>query len=158
MLEIKNKIKMVVSDFDGIFTDGSITINHDGSTSKRLSYLDIMAVSMLLKNGYKFAIISGEKSSAIDYLANKFDIQDVHQDIRQKAPVLQALMTKYSLKPNEVAYIGDDFNDIDSLNSVDNRFTVPNANFRVKNLPNIQITDAQGGAGAFRELVDSILF
>ena len=68
MLEIKNKIKMVVSDFDGIFTDGTITINHDGSTSKTLSYLDIMAVSMLMKNGYKFAIISGEKSSTISNL------------------------------------------------------------------------------------------
>ena len=134
MLEIKNKIKMVVSDFDGIFTDGTIVVNQDGSTAKKLSYLDIMAVSMLLKNGYKFAIISGEKSAAIDYLVNKFDIVDVHQDIRLKAPVLQALMNKYSLKPHEVAYIGDDFNDIDSLNSVDNRFTVPNANFRVKRL------------------------
>ena len=158
MLEIKNKIKMIVSDFDGIFTDGSIIINNDGSTSKKLSYLDIMAVSMLIKNGYKFAIISGEKSSAIDYLANKFDLTDVYQDIRQKAPVLQELMAKYSLKSNEVAYIGDDFNDIDSLNSVENRFTVPNANFRVKNVLNIQITEARGGAGAFRELVDSILF
>lgn len=158
MLEIKNKIKMIISDFDGVFTDGSITINHDGSTSKKISFLDIMAVSMLIKNGYKFAIISGEKSSAIDYLANKFDIQDVYQDIRQKAPVLQSLMEKYSLKSYEVAYIGDDFNDIDSLNSVDNRFTVPNANFRVKNVPNIQITQARGGDGAFRELVDSILF
>lgn len=158
MLEIKNKIKMVVSDFDGIFTDGTIVVNQDGSTAKKLSYLDIMAVSMLLKNGYKFAIISGEKSAAIDYLVNKFDIVDVHQDIRLKAPVLQALMNKYSLKPHEVAYIGDDFNDIDSLNSVDNRFTVPNANFRVKNVPNIQITQANGGNGAFRELVDSILF
>ena len=158
MLEIKNKIKMVVSDFDGIFTDGTITINHDGSTSKTLSYLDIMAVSMLMKNGYKFAIISGEKSSAIDYLANKFDIVDVHQDIRQKATILLELMAKYNLKPHEVAYIGDDFNDVDCLNSVDNRFTVPNANFRVKNVTNIQITQAKGGAGAFRELVDSILF
>ncbi len=158
MLQIKKKIKMVVSDFDGIFTDGTITINHDGSTSKTLSYLDIMAVSMLIKNGYKFAIISGEKSSAIDYLANKFDIVDVYQDIRQKAPVLLDLMAKYNLKPHEVAYIGDDFNDIDSLNSVDNRFTVPNANFRVKNVANIQVTQALGGAGAFRELVDSILF
>ena len=158
MVKIKNKIKMIVSDFDGIFTDGTITINHDGSSSKKLSYLDIMAVSMLIKNGYKFAIISGEKSAAIDYLANKFDIVDVHQDIRVKATVLQTIMEKYSLKPNEVAYIGDDFNDIDSLNSVDNRFTVPNANFRVKNVPNIQITEARGGEGAFRELVDSILF
>lgn len=158
MLEIKRKIKLVVSDFDGIFTDGSIIINQDGSTSKRLSFLDIMAVSMLIKNGYKFAVISGEKSTAIEYLANKFDLADVYQDIRIKAPVVQALMKKYSLKPYEVAYIGDDFNDIDALNSVENRFTVPNANYRVKNVDDIQITTANGGNGAFRELVDALLF
>ena len=114
MLEIKRKIKLIISDFDGIFTDGSILINQDGSTSKRLSYLDIMAVSMLIKNGYKFALVSGEKSAAIDYLANKFDLEDVYQDIRIKAPVVQAVMKKYGLKPQEVAYMGDDFNDIDA--------------------------------------------
>ena len=67
-------------------------------------------------------------------------------------------MKKYNLKSNEVAYIGDDFNDIDALNSVENKFTVPNANYRVKTVKGIQITEAQGGNGAFRELVDAILF
>lgn len=158
MLAIKNKIKLIISDFDGIFTDGSIIINQDGSVSKRLSFLDVMAVSMLIKNGYKFAIISGEASPAIDYLVNKFDLSEVYQDIRIKAPVVQNLMKKYSLKPNEVAYIGDDVNDIEALNLVENRFCVPNANYRVKNIPDVQITDAQGGNGAFRELVDALLF
>ena len=158
MLEIKHKIKLVISDFDGIFTDGCITINQDGSTSKKISFLDIMAVSMLKKNGVKFAIVSGERSTAIEYLVNKFDIEEVYQDIRVKAPVVQALMKKYKLKPNEVAYIGDDFNDIDALNSVENKFTVPNANYRVKAVKGVQITEAQGGNGAFRELVDAILF
>ena len=158
MLKIKNKIKLIISDFDGIFTDGCINVHNDGSTSKKLSFHDIMAVSMLKKNGLKFAIISGEKSTAIEYLANKFDVEDVYQDIRVKAPVVCALMKKYNLKSNEVAYIGDDFNDIDALNSVENKFTVPNANYRVKTVKGIQITEAQGGNGAFRELVDAILF
>ena len=158
MLQIKNSIKFVVSDFDGIFTDGCITVSEDGSVSKKLSFLDIMAVSMLIKKGIGFAVISGEKSAAIDYLANKFDIEDVYQDIRCKAPILQNIMRKYDLKPSEVAYIGDDFNDIEALNSVENRFTVPNANYKVKEVEGIQITEAFGGAGGFRELVDSILF
>lgn len=157
MIKIKNRIKLIISDFDGIFTDGKVIVNQDGSTSKKLSFLDIMGVSLLIKNGYKVAIISGDKSTAIDYLANKFDMEDVHQDIRIKEPIVKSLMKKYSLNPSEVAYIGDDFNDIDALNSVENRFTVPNANFRVKNVENIQVTEAQGGNGAFRELADAIL-
>lgn len=158
MIKIKNRIKLIISDFDGIFTDGKVIVNQDGSTSKKLSFLDIMGVSLLIKNGYKVAIISGDKSTAIDYLANKFDMEDVHQDIRIKEPIVKSLMKKYSLNPSEVAYIGDDFNDIDALNYVENRFTVPNANFRVKNVENIQVTEAQGGNGAFRELADAILF
>lgn len=157
MLVIKNDIKLVISDFDGIFTDGSIIINQDGSTSKKISFSDIMAVSMLVKSGYKFAVVSGEKSPAIDYLTNKFDIEDVHQGIRCKAPVVLELMKKYNLKPAQVAYIGDDINDIDALNSVENRFTVPNANYKVKKVPDIQITMSNGGNGAFRELVDAII-
>lgn len=158
MLKINNKIKLIVSDFDGIFTDGCVIINQDGSTSKKLSFMDIMAVSMLIKNGYKLAIISGEKSAAIDYLVQKFNLEDVYQGIRVKAPVLLKLMDKYNLKPEEVAYIGDDFNDIEALNLVENRFTVPNANYKVKAITNVQITEASGGSGAFRELVDSLLF
>lgn len=157
MLVINNDVRLIISDFDGIFTDGSIIINQDGSTSKKISFPDIMAVSMLVKNGFKFAVISGEKSPAIDYLTNKFDIEDVYQDIRIKAPVVIQLMKKYGLKPSQVAYIGDDINDIGALNSVENRFTVPNANYKVKSIQNIQITEASGGNGAFRELVDAII-
>ncbi len=157
MLKFENEIKLIISDFDGIFTDGSIYISEDGKTSKRLHFMDIMAVSMLLKNGYKFAIVSGENSAASEYLKKKFDLEDVFGGIRIKAPIVEQLLEKYSLKPCEVIYIGDDFNDIGAMKLVSNRVTVPNANFKVKEVENVQITSAFGGNGAFREVSDTLI-
>ncbi len=97
MLRIDNKIKLIISDFDGIFTDGKVIVNCDGSTSKRLSFLDVMGVSLLIKNNIKLAIISGDKSSAIDYIANRFSLEDVYQDIRVKFPIVLELIKKYNL-------------------------------------------------------------
>mgnify|MGYP006347661455 CR=1 FL=1 len=61
----KHNIKLFICDFDGIFTDGKLTVYSDGKTSKVIDYKDIMAIANLLKKNIKFAIISGEKSSAM---------------------------------------------------------------------------------------------
>ena len=66
-------------------------------------------------------------------------------------------MDKYYLTPEEVVYIGDDINDIICLETVKYKVTVPNANWQIKNIRNIQITQNNGGDGAFREVVDSII-
>ena len=72
MLKIKNDIKLVISDFDGIFTDGGVYVMDGGKTAKKINYIDVMAVSLLLKRGIKIAIISGEVSPALNFIKNKF--------------------------------------------------------------------------------------
>lgn len=157
MQDISKKIKLVISDFDGIFTDGSILINEDGKTAKRLHFLDIMGVSNLKKANIKFALVSGENSAAMEFLKNKFGLDEVHGGIRIKAPLVAELMKKYNAAPEETAYIGDDINDIEALMLVKNRFTVPGAHKRVKETENIFITSFPGGNGAFREISDKVL-
>ena len=56
---------MVISDFDGIFTDNTIYIDEDGKISRKINFRDVMGISLLIKNGFEFGIISGEKNSAI---------------------------------------------------------------------------------------------
>ena len=81
-LPFKNKIKLIASDFDGILTDGGLYLSTNGDDSfKKVNYKDIMGISLWLKSGGKFAIISGDKSKAIDTLAEKFNLEDVHQGI-----------------------------------------------------------------------------
>ena len=154
---LPNTIKFVITDFDGVCTDNCVYIDSKGELSRKLNFKDIMAFSLLKKNGFKVGIISGEKNSAIDKIAETFKIDEVHQNIRIKIDILKDLVDKYYLTPEEVVYIGDDVNDIMCLETVKYKVTVPTANWKVKQIPNIQITKNNGGDGAFREVVDSII-
>ncbi len=156
-LNLSSKIKLIVSDFDGIFTDNSVYIFDDGNAAKKLSYKDIMGVSVALKNGIDVAIVSGAESTAINFLADKFELAGVHQNIRHKLPILEEMMTKYNLSADEVLYLGDDINDIECLCKVKYPVTVKEANKSVLQLEQIQITQAECGNGAFREVVDNIV-
>lgn len=156
-LNIPKTIKMVISDFDGVMTDGCIYVDENLSISRKVHFKDIMAVSLLKKAGIKLAFISGEKNPLMDLLAQRFDIKENHQDIRIKIDVLKSIVERYNLKEGEFLYIGDDINDIDCLNFSSIKITVPNSTPRVKKVDGIQITNESGGSGAFREVVDCLL-
>ena len=155
MLKLSKEIKMIISDFDGVFTDGSVYISEKNDVQKKLNFKDIMGVSMLIKAGYNFGIISGEQSNILNYFKEKFNIKEIHGGIRQKGIVLNEIMQKYKLLPSEVLYIGDDINDIPAMELVDYRIAPKNLNpiltVKVKNL---QITENYGGNGAIREIAD----
>ena len=113
MSEIKlpNSIKMVITDFDGVVTDNCVYVNEDFTMSRKLNFKDVMGFSILKKNGYEIAIISGEKNSAIEIMARKFNIKEIHQNIRIKIDVLKSIVEHYGLSDEEFVYIGDDIND-----------------------------------------------
>ena len=157
-LQLSKKIKMVVSDFDGVFTDGSIYISEKNEVQKKLNFKDIMGVSILVKAGIDFAIISGEKSNILDYFKEKFNLKEIHGGIRQKGFVLSDIMERYGLKSDEVLYIGDDINDISAMELVDYRIAPKNVNPIVTvKVSNLQITESYGGNGAIREIADTLV-
>lgn len=157
MLNLPKSIKMVITDFDGIITDNCVYIDANGNMTRKLNFKDVMAFSILKKNGYKIGIISGEGNSAIQVINEKFQLDEVHQNIRIKIDVLKSIIAKYNLNDDEYVYIGDDINDIESLNYAKNKITVPNAVDKVKEIDAIQITLKNGGDGAFREVVDCLI-
>ena len=157
MLNLPKSIKMVITDFDGIITDNCVYIDANGNMTRKLNFKDVMAFSILKKNGYKIGIISGEENSAIQVINEKFQLDEVHQNIRIKIDVLKSIIAKYNLNDDEYVYIGDDINDIESLNYAKNKITVPNAVDKVKEIDAIQITLKNGGDGAFREVVDCLI-
>lgn len=116
-----------------------------------------MAFSILTKNDYNIAIISGEKNSAIDILAKKFNVAEVHQNIRIKIDVLQKIIEKYNLTQEDYVYIGDDVNDKMCLEYAKYKVTVPHAVDKIKNIEGIQITKNVAGDGAFREVADCLI-
>ncbi len=157
-LILSKKIKMIISDFDGVFTDGSLYIGKSYDDSyKKVSYKDVMGVSLAIKRGLKVAIISGEKTPAIDVIAQKFALDDVFQDIRDKATVVASIMAKHNFSADEVVYLGDDVNDIEAMKLVNYRVAPKNAVDKVKQVENIQISENFGAEGVFREVVDNII-
>ncbi len=156
MLNLPKSIKMVITDFDGIITDNCVYIDASGNMTRKLNFKDVMAFSILKKKGYKVGIISGEGNSAIQVINEKFQLDEVHQNIRIKIDVLKSIIEKYNLKDDEYLYIGDDINDIEALEYSKNKITVPNAVDKVKEINGIQITSKSGGDGAFREVVDCL--
>lgn len=156
-LVLPNSIKFIITDFDGILTDNCVYIDSHGEISRKLNFKDIMGISILVKNGYQIAIVSGEENSAIKILSDKFNIKEIHQNIRKKLPVLEDIVNRYNLTKEDFLYIGDDINDIDALCYAKYKMTVPNAVSKVKELEGIQITSECGGNGAFREVVDTLI-
>ena len=116
-----------------------------------------MGFSILRKNGYEIAIISGEKNSAIETMAKKFKIDEIHQNIRNKIEVLKMIIEKYNLSQEEYVYLGDDVNDLECLKFAKYKISVPHAVDKVKKVDNIQITQSQAGDGAFREVADCLV-
>ena len=156
-LRLPDTIKMVITDFDGVVTDNCVYISDSGDISRRLNFADVMGFSRLKKNGFEIAIISGEENSAIEILAKKFEIKEVHTNIRKKIDVLRSIVEKYSLKEDEYLYIGDDVNDFESLRCAKYKLTVPHAPSELKELDGIQITNRDGGEGAFREVAECLI-
>ena len=154
---LPSTIKMVITDFDGVMTDNCVYISDSGDCSRKINFKDVMGIHLLKKNGFDMAIISGEKNHAIELLAEKFDVKEIHMNIRKKIDVLKNIVEKYSLSEEEFVYIGDDVNDLESLEFAKYRVTVPHAPVKLKQVENIQITEVDGGEGAFREVVDCLI-
>ena len=156
-IHLPKTIKFIITDFDGIITDNCVYIDSKGEMSRKVNFKDVMAISMLTKRGYNVAIISGEKNSAIELIKNKFSLKEVYQDIRIKIDVIKSIIEKYNLTQDDYVYIGDDVNDYDSLCYAKYKITVPDAITKIKGIENIQITEREGGNGAFREIADAVL-
>ena len=156
-LKLPETIKMVITDYDGVVTDNCVFIADDGSVCRPLNFKDVMGFSILRKNNYMIGIISGEKNAAIEILAKKFQIEEVHQNIRVKIDVLKNILEKYKLSKGEFVYIGDDINDIECLEYAKYKITVPHSVDKIKNVKGIQITKSDAGNGAFREVVDCLI-
>lgn len=153
----RSQIKLVATDVDGTLTDGGLYVSENGEVTKRFTFKDIMGLARLKRNGFIVAIISGEKSPIIDIYTQKMKIEDVFQGTRKKKECLLQLSEKYNLSMENICFIGDDINDIPALEAVGMPVIVNNANFKLKDLPGIFITDAPGGDGAFRELSDMLI-
>ena len=157
MIKLPKTIKWIITDFDGVVTDNCVYIDEKGEMSRKLNFMDIMAFPMLKRADFHIGIISGEKNKAIDMIAERFKVDEVHQNIRVKIDVLKSIIEKYGLSEEEYLYIGDDINDKACLEFAKYKITVPHSVQKIKEVEGIQVTENKAGSGAFREVADCLV-
>ena len=147
---------MLISDVDGVWTDGSFYKGPDSFELKKFSVFDGVGMAMARTADLRIALISGRYSPATESRANELKIKDVYNGTLNKIPAYEELKKKYELDDSSIAYLGDDWIDIPVMNRVAVPIAVENASLEVKNIA-IHITKTSGGNGAFREAVEWII-
>lgn len=150
------KIKMVVFDVDGTLTDGKIYMGADGEIMKAFSVRDGMGITLLHKAGLKTAIITGRQSKILEKRAGELKLSGIWQGCIDKRQAYEELKEKFFLTNEEIAYVGDDLNDLPLLGQVGLSCAVGDAMPEVKEQA-ILIAEARGGDGAVREIIEYIL-
>jgi len=109
-------IKLLFMDVDGTLTDGHIYIGAQGELMKAFDVKDGYAIAHLLPPaGIVPAIITGRRSAIVEERARELSIAELHQGVGNKLACLKTIAEKYQAKPSEIAYIGDDLNDLDCI-------------------------------------------
>lgn len=149
------EIKLFVTDCDGVMTDGGMYYTENGDELKKFNTKDGKGIELLRNQGILTCIITGEDSQIVSNRAKKLKIDYVFKGIENKYQVLSDLLDELGLTFNQVAYIGDDLNDVECIGAVGLGFAVADAIDTAKNAAKI-ILQTEGGKGAIREAAEMI--
>lgn len=153
--ELSN-IKMFLTDCDGCLTDGGMYYSTLNDELKKFNTKDGMGFALLKNAGIITGIITGENNDIIRRRANKLKIDELHMGVKDKLELITNLCSRYNLSLDNVAYVGDDINDIDVIKNVGFGCSVNDAINVVKDSAKY-IAKRNGGDGAVREIIDIVL-
>ena len=149
-------IKLILLDVDGTLTDGGIYRGNNGEDLKKFNVKDGYAIVNAQKLGIEFGIITGKKSELVKNRSEELKIKYLYQGISEKTVILKELMKKTGFKKEEIAYMGDDLNDIKIMENVGFSGTPSDGATETKIIADF-ISTKNGGEGAVREFIETIL-
>jgi 3-deoxy-D-manno-octulosonate 8-phosphate phosphatase (KDO 8-P phosphatase) len=154
--EILVQIRLLATDVDGVLTDGGMYYSEMGDEWKKFNTRDGMGIKLLQKAGLITAIVTQERTRLVARRADKLAIPELHQGVMDKLSVIRDMAERHGMSLRQIAYIGDDVNDVEALKAVGFSATPADG------LPQVQkvvdyICRMKGGEGAVRELADMIL-
>lgn len=149
-------IRLVLTDCDGVLTDGGVYYGEGGEVLKRFSIRDGMGVERLRRAGIDVGIVSGERSPSISARAAKLGISEVHLGVRDKRSALLDICRSRAIDPAHVAYIGDDVNDVEVMGMVGLAGAPADALPQARAAAHV-VVDLPGGHGAFRAFAEFIV-
>ncbi|MGL4447390.1 3-deoxy-manno-octulosonate-8-phosphatase KdsC [Shewanella sp.] len=150
------RIKLLICDVDGVFSDGRIYLSNGGEELKAFHTRDGYGVRSLLTSGVNLAVITGRQSKIVENRMTALGVTHIFQGIDNKFEPYQALLALYNVTPEEVAYIGDDIVDLPVMNAVGLSVCVADGHPYVRQHADF-VTHLNGGHGALRELADLLL-
>jgi YrbI family 3-deoxy-D-manno-octulosonate 8-phosphate phosphatase len=157
ILQKAQPIKLLLTDCDGVLTDGCVYYSAQGEEMKKFSLRDGMGAERLRRIiGVETGIVSGEASEALRRRGEKLHVTELHLGIRDKLAVMESIMTRRGLGPEEIAYIGDDVNDTEVVALSGLTACPSDAMPQIVKIVDY-ICSCKGGAGAFREFAELLI-
>jgi len=154
--EIAKPIKLILSDVDGVLTDGLITIDNAGIESKSFYVRDGHAIKIWCKAGFQFGLLTARNSQIVKLRAAELGITLVRQGFAEKLPAAREMVQIAGCEMSEVCYIGDDLPDLSVMYEVGLSAAVADAAAEVRQAARWTMS-APGGKGAVRELIERLL-
>lgn len=151
-----NTPKLIITDIDGVWTDGGMYYDNTGNEFKRFNTSDSAGILFCKFLKIPTCIITGETTKIVEKRAEKLGVDYVFQGVDDKLSIAKKLCKSLGIELNQVAFIGDDFNDLKLLKKVGISGSPANAPEYIKQDRDI-LTNKAGGEGAFREFVEIIL-
>ena len=150
------RLRVFATDVDGVLTDAGMYYSESGDELKKFNTRDGMGIKLLQRAGFITAFVTQEQTKLVARRGERLAIPEVHQGVMDKLSVLRAMAARHGVTLKEVAYMGDDINDLDALREVG--FSASPAD----GLPAIRkavtyVCRAKGGGGAVREVAEMIL-
>ncbi len=150
------KLRLLLSDVDGVLTDGTVLLLPGGGEAKAFHVRDGLGIVLARRAGLRVGLLSGRSSDAVTRRAGELGIEVVRQGVSDKAAALREIVAGENVAPHEVAYMGDDVNDLPVMAEVGLSAAPADAPLEVR-AQAFMVTDARGGRGCLREFVEAIL-
>jgi len=149
-------IQLILSDVDGVLTDGGVIFDNQGIEIKRFHIRDGLGIKLWQKAGHHFGLITGRASHIVQLRAKELGVELVRQGIDDKLPAVKHIATQLKLRSEDVCYVGDDLPDLPVLRWAGLAAVVTDGCEELHGAAHY-ITKAAGGRGALREIVEVIL-
>lgn len=149
-------IRLILTDIDGVWTDGGMYYDQTGNEWKRFSTYDGRGVTLAHERNIPVGIITGEETEIVRRRAEKLKVDYLFQDVTDKLVIANQLCEELGITLSQVAYIGDDLGDIELLKAVGYAAVPLGSPIDYFNLANVKLTK-HGGEGVFREFVEALL-
>lgn len=156
LLAQAREIQLLITDVDGVLTDGGMYYGADGEALKKFNTRDGMGVQLWRESGRDLAIVTGENSPAVVQRAKKLQISELHLGISDKLSVVRALATAKGVDLAAVAYLGDDINDLEAMRAIGISACPADAQPGVLAIANY-VCRRRGGDGCLREFIEHLL-